>query len=720
METPVDSGSEGTGHRHDDEPATPAAPDREVSVPGVTARLEPLAASGDERAIARVLERVSDAVVALDSHWRFTYVNAQAEQVMRVTFAELRGREVREVFPELVGSRFHVECRRALAERTPLQFEEFYAPRSTWLGVSVYPSVDGLSIYFQDITERKGVEQALRASERRHRSLVEASAQVVWSADARGEVQDLPAWSALTGQSADEVRGWGWLDAIHSADRERTRQAWERAVATGHRCETIYRVRTVEGDFRYFFHRSVPVRDEHGTIHEWVGMCSDITERKRADEWRAFLADASRMLGSSLDVSTTLTNVARLCVSSLADYCVVYLVNENGEIRAGESVHWEPARAELLRRMVAEYPIDETNAEHPLAQVFRTGTSYLRHEIGDDELRSVARDENHLRLMRAIGADSGLNLAMVSRGRTLGALALRRSDPRRRFTEGDLAWGEELASRAAQALDNALLYEEAGTARRDAEEARAEAERLRRAAEGANLAKSEFLAVMSHELRTPLNAIGGYADLLEMGVRGPVNPEQQEDLRRIKHSGSHLLGLINEILSFARVESGRVPLDLKPLPIPEALRHAESLVMPQLRGKGLELVHQPCDASLRAHGDSEKLQQILVNLLTNAVKFTDTGGRITLGARREGDDVVIRVSDTGRGIAADKLESIFEPYMQLASAREHGDQGVGLGLTISRDLARAMRGELRAESVEGRGSTFVLRLPLAVARRRGD
>ncbi|HET6681671.1 MAG TPA: PAS domain-containing protein [Gemmatimonadaceae bacterium] len=720
MESPVEPDSSGTGHRLDDQPKVPPASDREVTVPGGTARLEPLAASGDERAIARVLERVSDAVVALDSEWRFTYVNAQAEQVMRVPFAELRGREVREVFPELVGSRFHVECRRALAESAPLQFEEYYAPRSTWLGVSVYPSVDGLSIYFQDITERKGVEQALRASERRHRSLVEASAQVVWSADARGEVQELPAWSALTGQTAEEVRGWGWLDAIHSADRERTRQAWERAVATGHRCETIYRVRTAEGDFRYFFHRSVPVTDESGVVQEWVGMCSDITERKRADEWRAFLADASRMLGSSLDVATTLTNVARLCVSSLADYCVVHLTNESGEIRAAESVHWEPARADLLRRMVAEYPIDTSNLEHPLAQVFRTGTSYLRHEISDEELRAVAIDEDHLRLMRAIGVDSGLNLAMVSRGRTLGALALRRSDPRRRFTEGDLAWGEELASRAAQALDNALLYEEAGTARRDAEESRGEAERLRQAAEGANLAKSEFLAVMSHELRTPLNAIGGYADLLEMGVRGPVNPEQQEDLRRIKHSGSHLLGLINEILSFARVESGRVPLDLKPLPIAEALRQAESLVMPQMRGKGLELVHQPCEASLRAHADGEKVQQVLVNLLTNAIKFTDSGGRIVLGARREGDQVIIRVQDTGRGVAADKLESIFEPYVQLASTREHGEQGVGLGLTISRDLARAMRGDLHAESVEGRGSTFILRLPVAVARRRGD
>ena len=662
--------------------------------------------------LAWVLESISDAFVALDREWRFTYVNARAEQLLQRPFASVQGKKTREVLPDFVDTRFHTECRRAETTGRPVHFEAFFAPRRTWVGVSVYPSADGLTIYFQDITERKRTEAALQASERRYRSLVASSAQVIFAANARGEVDDLPSWCALTGQSPEEVRGFGWMEAIVLEDRERTRSAWEHAIARGERCEVLYRVRTADGAQRHLFHRTVPILDERGDVVEWVGTCADITERKHADEWRAFLSDASRMLGSSLDVRTTLSNIARLSIQSLADYAIVYLLGPDGSVRATEAVHADTTRASTLRRLVAEYPVD-TQGEHPLANVLRTGQSGVRARVTDDELARLSEDEIHLALMRELQVCSGLNLALVARGRTLGALALRRSDPARAFSASDLAWAEELASRAAQALDNAVLYQDAEQARREAELARLEAERMRRAAEGANLAKSEFLAVMSHELRTPLNAIGGYADLLEMGVRGPVNHAQQEDLRRIKRSGSHLLGLINEILSFARIEAGRVQLHLRAVSVLEPMLGAEALVMPQARSRGLRLERLPAPPGLALHGDSDKVQQILVNLLTNAVKFTAPGGSITLTARRDGGHVELRVSDTGRGIPDDKLEWIFEPFVQVDArlAREH--EGVGLGLAISRDLARAMGGDLIVSSVLGQGSTFELRLPIA-------
>jgi PAS domain S-box-containing protein len=666
------------------------------------------------RSLAWVLESISDAFVALDRDWRFTYVNARAEQLLQRPFAAVQGRKTRDVLPDFVNTRFHTECRRAEESGRPVHFEEYFAPRGTWVGVNVYPSTDGLTIYFQDITERKRTEAALTASERRYRSLVASSAQVIFAANARGEVDDLPSWRALTGQSRDEVRGTGWMEAIVEEDRDRTRTAWQNAIARGDRCEVLYRVRTADGAQRHLFHRTVPIVDDRGEVVEWVGTCADITERKLADEWRAFLADASRMLGSSLDVRTTLANLARLSIRSLADYAIVYLLGPDGSVQATEAVHGDPVRAAALDRLVSEYPLD-TRGQHPLALVLRTGQSGLRARITDDELRQLSVDDVQLRLMRELQVCSGLNLALVARGRTLGALALRRSDPARAFTDGDLTWAEELASRAAQALDNALLYQDAELARREAEAARLEAERMRRAAEGANLAKSEFLAVMSHELRTPLNAIGGYADLLEMGVRGPVNLAQQEDLRRIKRSGSHLLGLLNEILSFARIEAGRVQLDLRAVPVLEPMLGAEALVMPQARSRGLRLERLPSPTGLALHGDADKVQQILLNLLTNAVKFTAPGGTITLAARRDGGHVALRVSDTGRGIPEDKLEWIFEPFVQVDARLSREHEGVGLGLAISRDLARAMGGDLVVSSVVGEGSTFELRLPVAEA-----
>ncbi len=243
------------------------------------------------------------------------------------------------------------------------------------------------------------------------------------------------------------------------------------------------------------------------------------------------------------------------------------------------------------------------------------------------------------------------------------------------------------------------------------EQARAEAEAARVEAEAANRAKSDFLAVMSHELRTPLNAIGGYAELMEMGIRGPVSAGMRDDLRRLQASQRHLLGLINEVLNYAKLETGTVQYDVSELPIREALSSAESLVAPQARAKGLalHLVESPPD--LVAAADPEKLRQVLVNLLSNAVKFTDRGGAITLWAEPASDAVRVLVRDTGVGIPRDKLPSIFEPFVQVRSDLTRPHEGTGLGLAISRDLARGMGGDLTVESTPGTGSVFTLTLP---------
>jgi PAS domain S-box-containing protein len=239
-----------------------------------------------------------------------------------------------------------------------------------------------------------------------------------------------------------------------------------------------------------------------------------------------------------------------------------------------------------------------------------------------------------------------------------------------------------------------------------------ESERARADAEAANRVKSEFLAIMSHELRTPLNAIGGYTDLIEMGIRGPVTPAQREDLHRIRMSQRHLLGLINEVLSYAKIETGTVEFDLADVNVRDVLNAAESLVAPQARAKGLTLAVADCPTTLIARADSEKLRQIVVNLLSNAVKFTEQHGAIEISCRADRDRVVVRVHDTGIGIPADKLDAIFAPFVQVHAGSTRRHDGTGLGLAISRDLARGMGGDLTVESALGTGSTFTLSLPL--------
>jgi signal transduction histidine kinase len=247
----------------------------------------------------------------------------------------------------------------------------------------------------------------------------------------------------------------------------------------------------------------------------------------------------------------------------------------------------------------------------------------------------------------------------------------------------------------------------------ESEAARADAERARRDAEAANRAKSDFLAVMSHELRTPLNAIGGYTELLEMGIHGPITEAQRASLNRIQQSQRHLLGLINEVLNHTRIEAGGLRYTLEDVALDTALVAASALIMPQLTAKGLAYNLDECAPSPLATADPEKLRQILLNLLTNAIKFTPSGGRISVSCGVKGEAAEIAVADTGIGVPPDKLASIFEPFVQVNQLLTRPHEGVGLGLAISRELARGMGGDLTASSTPGKGSVFTLTLPLA-------
>jgi len=441
--------------------------------------------------------------------------------------------------------------------------------------------------------------------------------------------------------------------------------------------------------------REVAERLLLGALREQDIASTAVSATKRAD----FLAKASRDLSMSLDESATRDTVRRLALPRPGTWCIVDVVESNGAIHRLAVIHPDPAKQALAAKLQEQWPLQRTSPAGSPSVIPSPRPTVVTQESGR-ALMLAAHGEENLRILREIGFGSLLVVPLIVRARVQGAMTFvsREGDPP--FTSEEVALAVDVAARCALALDNARLYREADA--------------LRLAAELANKSKGEFLGSMSHELRTPLNAIGGFAELIDMGVRGPVTEEQHVALARIKANQEHLLVLITEILNFVRIESGRMEYRNTEVPLAPALVDVAGMLSAVIAEKKLTIEGPSDTAGAVAWGDPDRVRQILVNLVMNAVKYTPpSGGTITLTCAVVGDTVLARVTDTGPGIPREKLETIFEPFVQLTSGLNDRRGGVGLGLAISRDLARAMDGDLTVESTIGMGSRFTLTLPLA-------
>ncbi|MEX1183624.1 MAG: GAF domain-containing sensor histidine kinase [Gemmatimonadota bacterium] len=407
-----------------------------------------------------------------------------------------------------------------------------------------------------------------------------------------------------------------------------------------------------------------------------------------AERRLSFLGEASTRLAASLDYVTTLSDLATVAVPEIADWCIVHLTDLDGVPRMIAAVHSNPDRVALRQEIERRYPA-RTGANSGYGRVLRTGEpEYLPH-LDADHVRAAAEDDEHFEMLRSLGLRSGICVPIMADGRVSGALTLANAESGRVFSESDLTLALELGVRAGQAVQNARLYEV-----------------VRHASD----AKSDFLAVMSHELRTPLNAIIGYSDLLLLGVPDDVPARARRQVERIRSASTSLLHLVEEVLSFSRIEAGKEDIRISPVDLSAVTRECVAMIEPLAGEKDLAIVLQEPPQALKAVTDERKVRQILTNLLSNAVKFTEEG-TITVAVSSSDDEITVRVSDTGIGIPAEHLERIFEPFWQVEQSATRRFGGTGLGLGVARKLSRLLEGRLVVESRVGQGSTFALVLP---------
>jgi signal transduction histidine kinase len=407
-----------------------------------------------------------------------------------------------------------------------------------------------------------------------------------------------------------------------------------------------------------------------------------------AERRLALLAEASARLAASLDYLASLANLAHLAVPEIADWCIIHLVDEDGVPRLIAASHSDPELAALRRSLEERYPatLQDRSA---FAEVLRTGEVVHIEPVTDEYLRGVARDEAHLDAIRSFDIRAQLSVPLRIEDRVAGVVTLGHAESGRTFAETDITLALELGRRAGNAVENARLYQ---------------------AAHHASETKSDFLAVMSHELRTPLNAIIGYSDLLLMGVPNGVPDAARRQIERIRSASTSLLHLVEEVLSFSRVEAGKEDIRISPVELGSVLRDCVAMIEPLASEKGLGLNIDVPDTPLKVVSDERKIRQILTNLLSNAVKFTEAGS-VDVSARGTNGEVEIAVRDTGIGISTDNLDRIFDPFWQVEQSATRRFGGTGLGLGVARKLAKLLEGRLEVESQVGSGSVFTLVLP---------
>ena len=544
----------------------------------------------------------------------------------------------------------------------------------------------------QDITERSRAEAAVKASEERFRTILDASAEGIFGIDLAGACSFANrAFAEMLGyKGPDELLGRDLHALVHHTKADGS--PFPAEECPGMRALKECAAAQVEDDV-FWKADGTRVRVEYrirpliqgGKVTGIVSNVRDIGQRKRAEEAEHFLSEASKVLASSLDYSATLAQVAQLAVPRLADWCIVLVVGEDGSLRPVKVACADPAKADLARAMGSGYS-PPPGAVGP--RVVESGQPELTSEVTDEELVATAGNAEHLAAMRRAGIRSRIAVPLVTEGRTFGVLIFAAAESGRRYGREDLALAEEVGRRAALAVANARLYQVAQRAIR---------------------AREDLLAVVSHDLRTPLSVIVLQASMLQRTVLPAGEASAAKKLASIRQAAAQITALITDLLDAATIEAEKLAVERERNDLRSLVEAAIEGIRPLAEQSSLRLDWQVSEGLPPVPCDRRQVLRALGNLLTNAVKFTPPGGAIQVRVEPRGRAVCFAVTDTGVGIPEDALPHLFERYWQ---AERHKRAGAGLGLYIAKGIIEAHGGKMWAESKVNEGSSFFFTLPM--------
>jgi len=651
-----------------------------------------------ESPIHRFAESCTIGVWSIDARGCTTYVNPRVEELTGYSLVSLRHHCVFELLgPDSQTLRTAVQSKEQFDSR---QTHEFLIRRkdgdSVWLSVAITPmfcadgAFDGALCLLTDITEQKQAQEALRRSEHQFRLLSENATDVIVRLDRDFRIGHINrSIMAVTGQSPAHYIGKS-LDEL-DIDPERAalyRRHVQTVFDTGRSHSIEFEILTIGGP-RSFQATLAPELDDEGNMTSCLCIGRDVTERTQMLERQRLLSDASVLLSTSLEFEVTIQSITRMVVPELADACMMDLRDDDGTVRRIAAVHNDPEKEALLFEIRRLYPF-LAEASYGIPRVIATGKPEIVEQVNDAWLESISQDAEQLRLYRAVAPVSMMSVPLTARDRTMGALTLMTSESGRIYTQEDLELASDLARRCALAMDNARLFQEVRQV---------------------NQSKDEFLALLSHELRNPLAAIRNALRVMDLeGDSKSVFRQLRADLEQEVHG---MTRLVEDLLDVARITRGQIHLRPEPLDMGEAVMETVEKLRPLIRDGRNELEVALESEGVHVHADPVRLQQVVSNLLENAVKYTPPGGRIRLSLGQDGGLAVMRVRDNGIGIQRDEMPMLFRSFYQ-ARPEHYGEMGLGLGLPLVRRIVEMHGGRVSAHSDGiGQGTEFVVHWPLA-------